>query len=261
MKEPSVPKRDSAPVGAPCWVDLFTSDPDITCAFYAEVFGWTWESAGDEYGGYINFSKDGVPVAGAMRNDGESGAPDLWSIYLASADAQATVDAAAANGGQVELPPMPVMELGTMAFVIDPGQGRIGVWQPGLHKGFGIVGEPGAPSWFELHTRAYDASVAFYTKVFGWDTHAMSDTPEFRYATLGEGDGALAGIMDGTAFLPEGSPATWSVYFGTDDTDKSLATIVDLGGSIVQPAEDTPYGRLATAADPTGALFKLVKSP
>jgi predicted enzyme related to lactoylglutathione lyase len=26
----------------------------------------------------------------------------------------------------------------------------------------------------------------------------------------------------------------------------------------VRPAEDTPYGRLATAADPTGTQFKLV---
>lgn len=252
-----MPQRDSAPIGAPCWVDLFTSDPEKTCAFYSEVFGWTWESAGEEYGGYINFSKDGVQVAGGMRNDGSSGAPDLWSIYLASNDAQATVDAAASHGGQVELPPMPVMDVGTMAFVTDPGQGRIGVWQPGTHKGFGVLAEPGAPSWFELHTGAYDASVAFYRDVFGWDAHSMSDSPEFRYTTLGEGDGALAGIMDATSFLPKGSPAVWSVYFGTDDADKSLATIVDLGGAIVQAAEDTPYGRLATATDPTGATFKL----
>jgi predicted enzyme related to lactoylglutathione lyase len=48
------------------------------------------------------------------------------------------------------------------------------------------------------------------------------------------------------------------VYFGADDTDKALARVVDLGGSVVTPAEDTPYGRLAQATDPTGALFKLV---
>jgi predicted enzyme related to lactoylglutathione lyase len=47
------------------------------------------------------------------------------------------------------------------------------------------------------------------------------------------------------------------VYFQTDDADKSLARTADLGGAVVTPAEDTPYGRLATAADPTGALFKL----
>jgi predicted enzyme related to lactoylglutathione lyase len=238
-------------------VDLFTSDPDKSRAFYGELFGWTSESAGEEYGGYINFSKDGVMVAGAMRNDGSTGSPDLWSVYLASKDAAATVDAAAAHGGQVELPAMPVMELGTMAFVVDPGQGRIGVWQPGLHQGFGIVAEPGAPAWFELHTTAYDASLEFYRDVFGWDTHTVSDAPDFRYTTLGEGEGQLAGIMDASAFMPAGAPATWSVYFGTDNADAALAKIVAMGGSVVDAAEDTPYGRLATATDPTGARFKL----
>jgi predicted enzyme related to lactoylglutathione lyase len=65
--------------------------------------------------------------------------------------------------------------------------------------------------------------------------------------------------MDASAILPSGSPGSWSIYFGAEDADKTLAQIVDLGGSIVQPAEDTPYGRLAQATDPTGALFKLVQ--
>ena len=34
--------------------------------------------------------------------------------------------------------------------------------------------------------------------------------------------------------------------------------IVALGGEVLMGAEETPYGRLATAADPTGAVFKLV---
>ena len=70
-----MPLRDTAPVGAPCWTDLFTSDPDASRAFYGELFGWTSESAGDEYGGYVNFSKDGVRVAGCMRNDGSRARP------------------------------------------------------------------------------------------------------------------------------------------------------------------------------------------
>jgi len=156
---------------------------------------------------------------------------------------------------------MQVMELGSMAMVTDAGGAAIGIWQPGLHKGFGILGEPGTPTWFELHTRDYDAAVQFYRDVFGWDTHAVSDVPEFRYTTLGEGEGQLAGVMDAAGFLPDGIPASWSVYFGVADTDAALADIVRLGGSIVQPAEDTPYGRLAAAADPTGAMFKLVAGP
>jgi predicted enzyme related to lactoylglutathione lyase len=220
------------------------------------LFGWTAEAPNEEFGGYINFNKDGVRIAGAMKNDG-SGNPDAWSVYLATNDAQATADAVVANGGQVYVPPMPVGDLGTMLLVADAGGAAIGAWQPGLHKGFGILGEPGTPSWFELHTRDYDASTKFYRDVFKWDAHVVADAPDFRYTTLGENDDALAGIMDATAFLPEGVPAHWSIYFGVKDVDATLAEIVDLGGSIVLPAEDTPYGRLATAADPTGALFKL----
>jgi uncharacterized protein len=253
-----MPKRESAPAGAPCWIDLFTSDTEKSRAFYGELFGWTSEDAGAEYGNYINFSKDGVRVAGGMRNDGQAGMPDVWSIYLATDDADATVAAATSQGGQVIVPAMDVGELGRFAVVTDAGQAAVGMWQAKQHSGFGVIAEPGAPSWFELHTRDYDASVQFYREVFGWNTHVESDTPDFRYTTLGEGPEAAAGIMDASGFLPDGVPAHWSVYFGTDDTDKTLAQVVELGGSVVRPAEDTPYGRLAQAADPTGALFKLV---
>jgi predicted enzyme related to lactoylglutathione lyase len=33
--------------------------------------------------------------------------------------------------------------------------------------------------------------------------------------------------------------------------------ITDNGGAVLRAAEDTPYGRLAAAADPTGAVFNL----
>jgi predicted enzyme related to lactoylglutathione lyase len=253
-----VPARDAAPIGAPCWIDLFTSDPDRSRAFYGDLLGWTSESAGEDYGGYFNFSKDGVPVAGGMRNDGTTGVPDGWSVYLASDDAKATVDAAVEHGGQVIVPAMDVMELGTMAVVTDAGGATIGIWQPGLHRGFGVWNEDDTAGWFELHTRDYDASVAFYRDVFGWDPHTVGDSPEFRYTTLGEGDDQLAGIMDASGFLPDGVPAHWSVYFRVADADTTLQRTVALGGSVVLPAEDTPYGRLAQASDPTGARFKLV---
>ncbi len=94
------------------------------------------------------------------------GGPDVWSVYLATDDAEKTVDAATVNGGQVHVQPMVVGELGTMAVLGDPGGAGIGVWQPGLHKGFGVLGEAGAPSWFELHTRDYEGAVEFYRKVY-----------------------------------------------------------------------------------------------
>ena len=253
-----MPTRDTAPVGAPCWIDLMTSDTQRSQEFYCQLFGWTAEEPAEEFGGYVNFTKDGIRVAGCMASQPGSGMPDVWSVYLATDDIQKTLDTAAASGGQVHVQAMPVGELGTMAFVGDPGGAGIGVWQPGSHQGFGIYDETGAPSWFELHTRDYQATVDFYRTVFGVDTHVLSDTADFRYTTLAHGESWLAGIMDAAGFLPDGVPAHWSIYFGVDDTDAALAKIVDLGGSIVRDGEDTPYGRLAAAADPTGTQFKLV---
>jgi predicted enzyme related to lactoylglutathione lyase len=254
--EEAMPTRVTAPTGAPCWVDLMTSDPARSRAFYGDLFGWDAEDPAEEFGGYVNFRKNDVRIAGCMQN--EPGMPDRWSVYLASDDAAKTVESAADAGGQVIVPAMPVGDLGTMAFVTDPGGAGIGVWQPGEHKGFGLVAEAGAPAWFELFTRDHAAAVEFYRTVFGWDTQVASDTDEFRYTLLVSGDDQLAGVMDASGFLPEGVPPHWSVYFGADDVDATVARIVELGGAVVAPAEDTPYGRLATVTDPTGAQFKLV---
>ena len=252
-----MPTRDAAPAGAPCWVDLMTSETDRARAFYADVLGWTATDPDHDLGGYFTFQKDGVDVGGCMASQGE-GMPDVWSIYLATDDATKTVETAVANGAQVIVAPMVVADHGTMAFLVDPTGAAVGVWQPGAQKGLTVVGETGTPAWFELHTRGYERALDFYREVFRWDTRVLSDTDDFRYRQLVVGDEELAGVMDASAFLPEGVPAHWSVYFAVEDTDRAIARVQELGGAVVQPAEDTPYGRLATVTDPTGAAFKLV---
>src|SRR3954452_4548428 len=132
--------RDAAPFGAPCWIDLFTSDPDRAERFYGEIFGWTAEHAGPEYGGYVNFRRGDALVAGMMRNDGSAGTPDVWNTYLAVADAKATAEAAVTAGGQVLVEPMQVGPLGAMGLLADPGGAAIGLWQPGTHRGYGLFG-------------------------------------------------------------------------------------------------------------------------
>jgi len=254
-----VPKRDTAPIGAPVWIDLFTSDPDKSRAFYGELMGWTPTEPNADFGGYFNFLKGDSLVAGGMKNDGsDPGVPDHWNVYLAVEDAEATVGRATASGGGVIVPAMAVADLGTMALVTDAGGAVVGLWQPGTMKGMGVIGEPGAPAWFELHTRDYDASVQFYKDVFGWDAKTMSDTADFRYTTLGEGESALAGLMDSSNFLPEGVPAHWAIYLAVDDTDAAVKVTTELGGSVVHAPHDTAFGRLALLTDPTGAQFRVI---
>jgi uncharacterized protein len=64
--------------------------------------------------------------------------------------------------------------------------------------------------------------------------------------------------MDASGYLPAEVPSNWQVYFAVKDTDAIVAQAVSLGATVVHSPEDTPFGRLATLADPTGAMFKIV---
>jgi predicted enzyme related to lactoylglutathione lyase len=258
-----MPTRDSAPLGSPCWADLWTSDVEGSRKFYSDLFGWEAQEPSPEFGGYFMFTRNGVPAVGAMGDMGDMKANDTWSIYLNTDDIAKTVAAAETEGAQVIAPVMAVADLGSQAVLIDPTGAHVGAWQPGTFPGFTVLDEHGAPSWFELHTRDHAAAVDFYRSVFHWDTSVVGDSDEFRYTVMRNpgGEGELAGIMDASAFLPEGVPSHWSVYFEVDDADATIAKVKALGGSVVVDAEDTPYGRLATVADPAGAQFKLRTPP
>jgi uncharacterized protein len=252
-----VPTRNSAPLGAPCWIDLTTSDIERAQDFYGTVFGWTFESAGSEYGGYINAAKDRRPVAGLIANRPEFQSPDNWATYFHTTDINATMSAVTAAGGSVCLETKEIPAKGFMSLATDPSCALFGLWQPLEHNGFEVIGEAGAPAWHQLTTRDYRAAVDFYREVLGWRTEQISDTDEFRYTTASFGDQQLLGVMDGAGCLPEGVPSNWTIFFGAEDVDKTLQVVSDNGGAVLRPAEDTPYGRLAAATDPTGTVFNL----
>ncbi|CAN5206171.1 VOC family protein [soil metagenome] len=242
------------PVGAPIWIDLATSDLDRAKEFYGAVFGWTFQSSGPEYGGYVTAAKDSRVVAGLMANDPQWNSPDGWTTYLHTPDIAATVETITAAGGQCCSGAMAIPAKGTMAIFNDAAGALTGLWQPGGHDGFEVTGCAGSPAWFQLTTADYRRALDFYRTVFGIDTHVESDTPEFRY-TNAIFDGVPGfGVMDGAAF---DGPSQWTVFLAADDVDKALEVAVDQGGAVVRGAEDTPYGRLAAVTDPTGAAFNL----
>jgi uncharacterized protein len=254
--------RESAPIGAPCWSDLWTSDVEGSAKFYSELLGWEAQEPNPEFGGYFMFTRAGVPIAGGMGGMGDMPASNTWRIYLAVRDAEASVEAARSAGAEVLSPAMAVADLGVQADFNDPTGAHFGLWQPGTFPGFTVLAEPGAPSWFELLTRDHGAAVAFYQTAFGWETENLSDTHEFRYTLLHpSGHDFLAGIMDASSFLPAGTNSHWRIYWEVEDVDASVKRVSELGGSVTSEPADTPYGRMASVADPAGAEFSLRTGP
>lgn len=253
--------------GAPTWIDLSTSDQGVSRTFYGELFGWQSQEPDPQMGGYLNFTLAGERVAGCLPAiPGMPGTlADVWTVYLATDDAESVCRATMQAGGTVIAPALDVMDLGRMAVVADPSGAPIGVWQAGTHPGLITQGEPGHAAWFELLTRDHDATISFCQTVFGWEPQQVADQPGFRYTT-GRIDGQdVVGVMTTGEQRPEGSsgvaaeaPAQWSVYFGVEDTDASLQRAIALGATVVHPPSDSPHGRVSAFTDPTGTLVKII---
>ena len=244
------------PEGTPCWVDLSVDDIPKAIAFYQGLFGWDVQRGGPEVGGYSMALIDGKAAAGIgpkMMPD----TPSAWTTYLATTDADATAAKIKGAGGQILMDPMDVMDVGRMAVATDITGAAFGIWQARAHTGAQITNVPGAQAWNEQFSRDFEGAKAFYAAVFGYTFGDMS-TAEFSYATLLLNSREVGGIGGYPADTPASQPAVWGTYFGTADTDASVAAVIQRGGSVVRPASDSPYGRLATVADDQGAIFSLI---
>ena len=252
-------ERTSYAHGTPSWTDLSTSDPQAAKAFYGPLFGWEFtDNPTDQGGPYTMATKDGKSVAAMMQQppeQAEMGIPSMWNTYITVDDVAETVAKVEGAGGTIMMPPMDVMDAGKMAVLVDPTGAVFCVWQPLAHIGAELVNEHGALCWNEVVTADVSAASAFYKELFGWGTQAMDMGPMGTYTvfTLGE-DG-----IGGSPGMPvEGVPPHWSTVFAVDDCDAAVATATESGGTAIMEPFDTPIGRMAVVADPTGAMFQLI---
>lgn len=77
-----------AGIGRPAWVDLSSSDPTASHAFYSAILDWKIVVSPDpQYGGYAMARIDGRDVAGIGPS--QPGAPTAWALYIGTEDAAA----------------------------------------------------------------------------------------------------------------------------------------------------------------------------
>jgi len=246
------------PAGTPCWVDLGVGDIAKATAFYGTLFGWDIEAGPPEAGGYSMCTLGGRPVAGLGAQEDLS-MPPYWTTYIASDDADATAAKVRDAGGQVMTEPFEVMDVGRMFIATDPGGAVFGVWQARAHTGVGLANEPGALTWNENMSRNFEGNKAFYHEVFGYDYSDIGGDG-MQYATLDLAGRPAGGIGAIGPEQPAETPAYWLPYFAVADADATVAKTTELGGRVIAPPWDTPYGRMAVVADDQGAVFAIMKS-
>jgi predicted enzyme related to lactoylglutathione lyase len=243
--------------GTPCWADVSTPDVAAAQAFYSSVLGWEFPDApSEEFGGYV-VGKIGGHDAGGIGPIQPGNRP-AWTLYLASDDVDASLKAVEANGGGVLLPAMDIGGSGRMAIVADPTGGVFGLWQGQAMVGSEHVNAAGGLSWEDLRSTNPDIARTFYRALFDYIYVSLPEAgPDYTMITF-DGERPLGGL-GGMMGSPEGTPSHWLVYYGVASVDSAIGAAVDGGGSLIVPAFDTPYGRMAGVADIAGAIFMLVE--
>ncbi|QKW07170.1 VOC family protein [Streptomyces sp. NA04227] len=113
----------------------------------------------------------------------------------------------------------------------------------------------GVPCWVDAMLPDLEAGKRFYGELFQWTFDGGAER-EHGFYTQAYRDGrnvaALAPKRDGRM------PTVWTVYFATPDAVALCRRIRGAGGGVVrEPLSVGPFGTMALAADPEGAVFGL----
>ncbi|WP_227996903.1 VOC family protein [Nocardia australiensis] len=246
--------------GTPAWIDCQVDDPVKAGEFYAQLFGWEIQGSDPGGGGYLMAAKSGAAAAGiGPKPDSMPGMPAVWTTYFAVEDAEAAAAKVTAAGGRLLMPTFDVMEFGRMFVAADPGDAVFAVWEAKAHNGAAVYNEHGAYCWNELRTRDLAAAKSFYADVFGFGYTDFKFGPaEYSIFTPPARTEGVGGLSDDSATAAATMPDYWLVWFQYDDVDAGIDTARELGGTVLQPAVDSPVGRSALIAGPQGEPFGII---
>ncbi|MEM7095908.1 MAG: VOC family protein [Actinomycetota bacterium] len=246
---------DTHALHAISWVDLATPNVDDAASFYAGLFGWTTFNDGETP--YTIFQSQDQPVAGAMALPETGDIAPVWTIYVNVADADATCAAASKAGGTVMQPAFDIPGGGRIAVIADPSGAAIGLFEGMADNGSKVMGEIGAPAWFDCMTREVRKVRPFYEAIFGW---TAKETPFdlLPYTTFFNDGVEVCGTMHQPPILSHGDPNQWVTSFVVADTDQAAEYVKGNGGKVQIRPFDTPYGRSCSVGDPWGATLTLL---
>lgn len=117
--------------------EIIAKDQARAKAFYAEVFGWRYETGTGGFA-YVHFPADTTPLLGGI-GQAQTGVPGFEpgrNFYLRVEDLDATIARAVAAGGHRFVDPTPV-DGHRFAMIHDPEDNPIGLIEPFARDGDG----------------------------------------------------------------------------------------------------------------------------
>jgi predicted enzyme related to lactoylglutathione lyase len=107
---------------------------------------------------------------------------------------------------------------------------------------------------FEIEAEDADRAAAFYKSVFGWNFEGSGmEGVDYRLVRTGESQG-------GGLYPSEQRSGHITVYFDTDDIDKTIASVRESGGEADEKQPIPGIGWFASAKDSEGNAFSLFQS-
>lgn len=101
------------------WAELHTPEPEVSKAFYTELFNWSAKE--DPSGEYTEWQVAGDSIGGMMAiSSQQQGMPPHWMIYASVGDCDETLAKAADMGATTIVPAQDVPSVGRFGVIADP---------------------------------------------------------------------------------------------------------------------------------------------
>lgn len=114
--------------------------------------------------------------------------------------------------------------------------------------------------WNDLITDDLDATRAFYGALFGWTFERSSSGKGGRYMLARLGDVYVAGIVEVKSKNRAQRLSRWLPYVSVGNVDSAISIASSGGATLIVPARDVTFGRVAAIIDPQGAVIGLAQS-
>ena len=236
--------------GSFAWFDLITNSPQVSKAFYGELFDWRFAQGVDPKVEVITHNRaligGLVTISGANAQTPEA----RWQPVLSVDNTPAASHRARAAGGRL-IGTAFAGPTGTLAALEDPTGAKLTLYDGNEGVPLGKSPEPGSWVWVDLLSPDTHAAKGFYQDLADFQTRREPRQGIDGYWVFTTGNKDRGGLI----YVPraQASPM-WLPYVLVRDLDATIAKATDLGAKLAERQQN-----VAILIDPAGAAIGLAQ--